>query len=137
MSGAMVLSDEVPIFLSSTGSGGGGSAPAAPTNLAVVVNTGENDLTWTASRSSHTPLPQHNQRRRDASCFGHCANQLMRIWLIKAATVYYYEVTAVNGSGESSKSSEVVAVPAPANIVLTSGVGQLTVSWDSVSGSSS
>ncbi len=57
-------------------------------------------------------------------------------------TPYYYVVTAVNNYGESSESSQVSATPgrppsAPTGVNATAGDGQVTISWNSVSGATS
>ena len=54
-------------------------------------------------------------------------------------TPYYYVVTAVNDCGESNESSQVSATPgrppsAPTGVNATAGDGQVTISWNSVSG---
>jgi hypothetical protein len=54
--------------------------------------------------------------------------------------VYYYQVTAVNSTGESAPSDEVSGqyVPdAPTGVRATSGVGNVTVSWSVVNGATS
>jgi uncharacterized protein YjdB len=58
-------------------------------------------------------------------------------------TTYYYVVTAVNASGESSASTQVSAVPqvsatgAPTGVSAASGNAQVTLSWQAVSGATS
>ncbi len=54
-------------------------------------------------------------------------------------TTYYYVVTAQNALGESSESSQVSATPGrppspPTGVSATGGDGQVTISWQSVSG---
>jgi hypothetical protein len=54
--------------------------------------------------------------------------------------VYYYQVTAVNSTGESDPSAEVSGqyVPlAPMGVTATSGAGNVTVSWSAVNGATS
>ena len=59
-------------------------------------------------------------------------------------TTYYYVVTAVNGNGESTPSSQVSAIPsvaptpaAPTEVTATPGNGQVTIAWTAVSGATS
>jgi hypothetical protein len=58
-------------------------------------------------------------------------------------TTYYYIVTAVNNTGESAASSQVSATPqipisgAPTGVSATAGAGQVTISWNSVTGAMS
>jgi len=63
--------------------------------------------------------------------------------LINGAT-YYYVVTAVDGNGESTPSSQVSAIPsvaptpaAPTEVTATPGNGRVTISWTAVSGATS
>lgn len=55
-------------------------------------------------------------------------------------TTYYFVVTAVNSSGESSPSTEATCIPAlpvPTGVSATRGNGQATVSWPAVTGATS
>lgn len=57
-----------------------------------------------------------------------------------AGTAYYYQVTAVGASGESTPSAEVGAVLTPSpvtGLTATPGTGQVTLSWNAVSGADS
>lgn len=58
-------------------------------------------------------------------------------------TAYYYVLTAVNAGGESAESELASATPrppipgVPANVTVTPGNGQVSISWDPVAGSAS
>jgi fibronectin type 3 domain-containing protein len=58
-------------------------------------------------------------------------------------TTYYYEVSAVNGGGQSAVSSEVSATPqvpapgAPTNLAATASDAQVSLTWSAVSGATS
>ena len=57
-------------------------------------------------------------------------------------TTYYYIVTAQNGLGESSESTEVSATPgrppsAPTGVMATAGNKQVRITWDNVTGATS
>ncbi|MBU0730419.1 MAG: SUMF1/EgtB/PvdO family nonheme iron enzyme [Proteobacteria bacterium] len=56
-----------------------------------------------------------------------------------AGTTYYFVVTAVNSGGESLSSSEVLTTPlaVPSNVQISWADGQVTVSWNAVSGATS
>ncbi len=62
---------------------------------------------------------------------------------VTAGSSYFYEVTAVNGGGQSGDSPEAaavvpIAVPtAPASLSATASVGQVALSWAPVQGASS
>jgi fibronectin type 3 domain-containing protein len=51
---------------------------------------------------------------------------------------YFYQVTAVNASGESIKSTEVTATPLapPTNLTTSGALGQVTLSWTAAPGDS-
>jgi Calpain family cysteine protease/PKD domain len=61
---------------------------------------------------------------------------------VSGGTTYYYQVTAVNAAGQSSKSSEACAttpqVPAaPTGLAAAAGVSNVGLSWNAVSGATS
>ncbi|MDA8412856.1 MAG: DUF5666 domain-containing protein [Desulfobacteraceae bacterium] len=63
---------------------------------------------------------------------------------LTASTTYYYVVTAVNAVGESLPSAQVSAttasaavLPAPTGVTAVGGTGQVTVSWNAVTGATS
>src|SRR6185436_18030466 len=60
-------------------------------------------------------------------------------------TTYFYQITAVNGAGESTRSSEVSATPqappvapaAPTGVTATPGNAQVVLNWTAVTGATS
>src|SRR5262249_57764285 len=58
------------------------------------------------------------------------------------STTYYYQVSAVNGSGQSAKSAEVSATPqappaAPTGLTASPGDAKVTLTWNTVTGATS
>jgi len=71
------------------------------------------------------------------------ASPYVQSGLTNGAT-YYYVVTAVDGNGESTPSTQVSAIPsaaptpaAPTGVTATQGNGQVTIAWTTVSGATS
>jgi fibronectin type 3 domain-containing protein len=122
------------------------SPPAAPTNLAASAGNAQVTLSWSAS----TGAASYNVYRA-LSSGGEGATPIATGLTgtsfsdtgLSNGTTYYYEVTAVNVSGESGKSSEVSATPqvsapaAPTNLLASAGNAQVALSWTASSGASS
>lgn len=85
-------------------------APAAPTNVSAVPGTRQVSLSWTASVNATS----YNIYRATVSgqevlwMSGVTGTSFLDTGLM-SGTTYYYEVTAVNASGESNRSNEVSA----------------------------
>lgn len=104
-------------------------APApSPTSLSATPGNGQVDLSWTGSSLAAS----YNVYRATASG----SETLYQPGVtgtnyadagVTAGTTYYYEVTAVNVTGESGKSNEVSAAPLPPNFTLSASPGSLTV----------
>lgn len=109
------------------------SAPSAPTGLAATAGDGQATLTWNASASSTS----YNLKRSLTSGSNYVAvasvssPNLVDSGLTNGA-LYYYVVSAVNVSGESTNSVEVAARPvslAVPQLQMNYGGGQLQFNW--------
>ena len=122
------------------------TAPVAPTGLTSSANNGQVALSWTAP----TGAVSYNVYRSTTS--GGEGATPYRTGITSPAftdtgltngTTYYYQVTAVNGGGESPKSSQVSATPqlttpsAPTGLTATGGNGQVALSWTPSTGAAS
>ncbi|HEX7653982.1 MAG TPA: fibronectin type III domain-containing protein, partial [Verrucomicrobiae bacterium] len=121
---------------------GGGVAPATPTNLTASAGPGCVTLAW-------NPVPgalSYCLKRGTKSGGSYATiatNFNVTTYLdnpIPAETVFYYVITAINPSGESSDSSEVSAsagagVPGtPTGLAVQAGNTQIMLSWNPVLG---
>ena len=117
---------------------GGGSAPSAPTGLSAAPGNAQVSLAWTASSGATS----YNVKRSTSNGgpYSTVASPTGTSYAdtgLTNNTTYYYVVTAVNASGESSNSNQASATPsggsltvafaaAPASVNLTS---QGTADW--------
>lgn len=115
----------------------------APTNLTASPGNAVVNLSWT----SVTGASSYNVYRSSAS-----GTQGIKInssavtatsysdTSVTNGTTYYYEVTAVNAGGESGNSNQTSAIPqvpppaTPVNVAVTSGTGQIVITWANVTG---
>jgi fibronectin type 3 domain-containing protein len=120
------------------------AAPAAPTGLSATPGDTTAALTWTASPGATS----YNIKRSTASgaevtiATGVATASYTDTALIDGTT-YYYEVTALNGNGESAPSFEIFVTPqapqppgAPMSLTANPADGQVTLNWVSVGGTS-
>lgn len=131
-----------------TAASGGGSAPAAPTNLAATAGNAQVALSWTAS----TGATSYNVYR-GTSAGGENATAIATgisstsytDSSLTNGTAYYYKVTAVNSYGTSSNSNEANATPisggsapaAPTNLTANASNAQVALSWTVNTGATS
>ncbi len=132
-----------------TNSGSGGSAPPAPTGLTpTVVSSSQINLSWNAS----TGATSYNVKRATVNggpyttiAPGVTATNYSDTGL-SASTTYYYVVSAVNGNGESTNSSQVSATTQSGGSVPSAPTGltpsvvssnQINLAWNSVSNATS
>ena len=134
------------IFFSACGE----ETPSAPTNVNATAGDGRVRITWHSVSGatsyniywftwSGVSKSDYEGKIEDITTTSYIHTGLTN------GTTYYYVVTAKNGYEESDESSEVSATPsalgvapsAPESISATAGDGQVTISWDSVSGATS
>ena len=112
--------------------------PAAPANLLGVPGNGLVTLSWSASAMATS----YNVYRATANAgpYTKLANVSTTSYLDRSVTngtMYYYYVTAVNASGESSNSNHFATTPfapptAPSGLNAVGGKGNITLSWKTV-----
>lgn len=112
--------------------------PAAPTGLTATAGNAQVMLAWTASAGATS----YNVKRSTTNGSGYqtvgspTTTNFTNSGLTNGTT-YYYVVTAVNSSGESSASSQASATPAaapqppaaPTGLTATAGNAQVSLSW--------
>jgi fibronectin type 3 domain-containing protein len=115
-----------------------GTPPSAPTGLGATPGANSVTLNWTAASGSPTG---YNIKRSITSGTGYTtvgsttAPAVTFTDSVLGGQTYYYVVTAVNGGGESSPSTEVSASPtlaapaAPVGLTATAGNAQVALSW--------
>jgi len=124
----------------------GDSGPAAPKNLVAVAGSTSVALSWDSvdSTPETTKYNVYRGTTNPGSLSGktRIASSLTEISYTDTSvainTNYYYQVTAEDSKGESVGSNEVAVtvgtLPAPTNLTVTSGVGQVNLIWDTVTG---
>lgn len=134
----------------STGTGGGGTLPVAPTvGTPVVVGSASINLSWPAV-SGATSYNVYRSTSPSVSITP--ANRVATSYVsivfmdtgLSAATTYYYKVTAINAAGEGAGSVEVSAITnaaagadtsAPTGLTATvASDTQVNLSWNAVPG---
>jgi fibronectin type 3 domain-containing protein len=121
------------------------SSLAAPTGLSATGGNTTVALTW----STVTGATSYNVYRSTTSGSGYSSvttglsSPSYTDTGLTNGTPYYYEVTAVNSSGESGRSSEVQATPniavpsAPTSLSAVAGNGTVALTWTASSGATS
>lgn len=134
----------------STGTGGGGTLPVAPTvGTPVVVGSANINLSWPAVSGATS---YNIYRSTSPSVSITPANRVATSYVsivfmdtgLSAATTYYYKVTAINAAGEGAGSVEVSAITnaaagadtsAPTGLTATvASDTQVNLSWNAVPG---
>jgi hypothetical protein len=122
---------------------GQGSPPAAPTGLTATVGNGQIALSWITSSGAASSNVKRSTT--SGSSYAVIANSVPNANYtdtdITNGTTYYYEVSAVNPSGESTNSTQtsataLLAIPGgPAGLIAVPGNAKVTLSWSASSGS--
>ncbi len=134
-------------FTFSVGSGGGGSAPSAPTGLGATAGNAQVALTWTAS-SGATSYNVYRGTSAGGESTTAIATGITSATYTDSSVAngmtYYYKVAAVNSSGTSAYSNEAsatpnapIAPPAPTSLAATGGNAQVALMWTASSGATS
>jgi len=119
------------------------SVPAAPTGLTATAGNAQVMLVWTASAGATS----YNVKRSTTNGSGYqtVSSPTTSSFTDKPltnGTIYYYVVTAVNSSGESSASTQASATPAaapqppaaPTGLTATAGNAQVSLTWTASAG---
>ena len=128
------------------GSGGGVTAPSAPTNLTATAGNGQDTLNWNASSGATS----YNVYRGTSSggesstpiATGLTGTSYTNTGLTNGTT-YYYKVAAVNSAGTSGMSNEASPTPtggapaAPTGLTATGGNATVSLTWTGSSGATS
>lgn len=119
-------------------------APAAPQSISAVAGYGVVTVTWTASPGATNYNVKHGSvSGGEITIASVPTNSLTYIDTSELdGTTNYYQVSAVNTSGEGPNSAEVVAVPlfspVPTNVtVITTNYNLISLSWSPSTGASS
>ncbi len=127
-----------------------GAAPSAPTNVTATPGNGQVTISWDAvsgatSYNIYWAIESGVSKDTYDGNIEDITSTSYTHTVLTSGTTYYYVITAENSYGESDDSSEVSATPnaagtapsAPTSVIATAGDGQITISWDSVSGATS
>jgi hypothetical protein len=138
------------LALAGCGGGGGGESsdssglpPAQPSGVTVKAETAQATVSWpaVAGATSYNIYYSATAGQETTSNGTRVANATSPKVIngLTNGTTYYFIVTAVDASGESSASSEVSATPLaiPSGIQATAGDGQVTVGWTAAAGATS
>src|SRR3984957_10913427 len=120
-------------------------APAVPSGLAATANNAKIVLIWNASSGATT---YHVKRSTTSGAETIIASPSATTYTDSAltnGTKYFYEVSALNSTGESANSAEVngtptapqTAPPTPANLQGMAGETQVSLTWNASSGATS
>lgn len=127
------------------------SAPTVPTGLTVVGGTGQVTLSWASVSNATSYNVYYATTSGVTTTSGTKITSASSPYVqtgLTAGTTYFYVVTAVNSSGESTASAQASAgtasappvptVPAtPTGVAATGGTNQVAISWSAVSSATS
>lgn len=128
-------------------SGTTSAVPTAPTGITAVSGKDRITVKWQPSQGAASYIIYYGAKPGAEKMQGEKITDITETSYehigVKRNAMYYYVVTAVNESGESTASTESgamvqpVALPAPSNVAASGGDGKLTVRWKEVPGASS
>ncbi|MEC0180297.1 S-layer homology domain-containing protein [Paenibacillus peoriae] len=118
------------------------NTPDAPTELAAITSDGQVTLNWSSvlDATSYKVYQGTSPGIYDAAPVATVNGTTTTLTGLTNGTTYYFTVRSSNEHGDSSASNEVSAKPqiapptAPTGLTATAGNGQVTLSWNSVSG---
>jgi fibronectin type 3 domain-containing protein len=100
------------------------SKPAAPTNLVATAGNGQVALSWAASGGATSyNIYRSTASGGEAFLTSGVSGTAFTDTGLSNGTTYFYEVTAVNGAGESGKSNEASARPLASNAIIAIDAG--------------
>lgn len=120
------------------------SVPGAPIGVSAVGGANQATISWAAVAGATSYNVYRSLTAAGATTlFSNATSPFVQTGLT-AATTYYYVVTAVNAAGESAQSTQVSAstsspavLPAPTGTAAVAGDGQVSISWNAVTGATS
>ncbi|HSZ59624.1 MAG TPA: YDG domain-containing protein [Tepidisphaeraceae bacterium] len=123
---------------------GQATVPAVPANFQAMAASNHVTLNWTASGGATSYKIYRGTTPGGEGSTPYATNVTTNSFTdtsVTTGSTYYYQVTAVNAQGESSRSTEVVAAiqppPVPTNLQAASGIAQIALSWTASTGASS
>jgi cellulose 1,4-beta-cellobiosidase len=118
--------------------------PSTPTNLSATAGNAKVTLSWSAaSGATSYKIFRSTSSGTETLLVPGITSSSYVDTSVTNGTTYYYQVSAVNGVGESARSGEVSARPvvpppaAPTNVTAISGQARATLSWSPVAGATS
>jgi hypothetical protein len=119
-----------------------GTPPSAPTGLVATAGNARVDLVWDAvpGATSYTLYRGTSPGGEGATPYQSLTGTSFADTNVTNGTTYYYQVAAVNGSGEGVRSGEVSATPqvpapnAPTGLNAAPGNALVTLSWSVTAG---
>ncbi|HEY0703748.1 MAG TPA: glycoside hydrolase family 44 protein [Candidatus Acidoferrales bacterium] len=118
---------------------------AVPTGLAATAGNAKIVVTWNASSGATTYNVKRSTSSGAETTIASAVSTTYTDAAVANGTKYFYEVSAVNSSGESANSAEVSATPTapaqapatPANLQGTAGNAQVALTWSASTGATS
>ncbi len=121
------------------------TAPAAPTGLQGTAGNAKVTLTWNASTGATSYHLKRSTTSGAETQIAAPASNSFTDTTVTNGIKYFYEVSAVNSTGESANSNEVSATPTapatapatPTGLQATGGNAQISLTWNASTGATS